>query len=188
MAHRTAQVTAPRPRSDDWRDNQSRNEPRLPGTSAPARQPLPLAYIHQPAPSPMQSGRGGREWVLEFEPSSPPEIEPLMGWISSRDPFAHIRLRFPDRQSAIEFAERQGWPYVMQNPPLRRFRPREYADNFRYDLAHAIARAEQPWDGQLSISGRPETENAAPGAMPARALRRAASFRAAADRRAMPRH
>jgi ETC complex I subunit conserved region len=184
MADRAAHRAVPLPRSD----GQGRSEPQLPGTSMPARAQLPLAYIYQPAPSPTQSGRGREEWVLEFEPSSPPEIEPLMGWISSRDPFAHIRLRFPDRQSAIEFAERQGWPYVVQNPPLRRFRPREYADNFRYDLAHAIARAERPWDGQLSINGGRATEDAAPGAMPASAPRTAASSRAAADHRAMARH
>ena len=131
MTDRAAQRTDLPPRSD----NQSRKQPLLPGTSMPAPGPLPLAYIHQPAPSPTQSGRARREWVLEFEPSSPPEIEPLMGWIASRDPFAHIRLRFPDRQSAIELAEKQGWPYVVQNPPVRRFRPKSYADNFRYDLA-----------------------------------------------------
>jgi hypothetical protein len=90
----------------------------VPGTSLPAPGRLPLAYIHQPAPSPTQSAPGRNEWLLEFEPSSPPQINPLMGWIGSRDLFADIRLRFPDQQSAIEFAEKQGWPYVVQNPPL----------------------------------------------------------------------
>ena len=101
---------------DRRNDNQSRNEPRLPGTSMPAPGPLPRAYIYRPAPSPTQSAPGRHEWVLEFEPSSPPAIEPLMGWVSSRDPLAHIRLRFPDRQSAIEFAAKHGWPHVVQNP------------------------------------------------------------------------
>jgi hypothetical protein len=133
-------------------DNRSRAAPLLPGTSLPARRDLPLAYIYQPAPAPTQSGRARtREWLLEFEPASPPEIEPLMGWTASRDPFPHIRLRFPDRQSAIEFAERRGWPYVVQDPPPRRFRPKSYADNFRYNLADAITRAERPWDGEVSV-------------------------------------
>jgi hypothetical protein len=147
---------------------------------------LPRAYIYQPAPSPTQSGRGRREWVLEFEPSSPPEIEPLMGWISSRDPFAHIRMRFPNRQSAIEFAERQGWPYVVQDPPVRRFRPKSYADSFRYDLADAITRAERPWDGKTTIADRREAADAAMSARPASEVRTAAAAsRAASDRRAM---
>ena len=110
--------------------------------------------------------------MLEFEPSSPLELEPLMGWISSRDPFAHIRLRFPDRQSAIEFAGEQGWPYVVQNPPVRRIRPKSYADSFRYDLGDAIARVARPWDGKMSITERRETP---PGAQPAGAAHAAAA-------------
>ena len=146
-------------------DNQSRGEPRLPGTSMPALGPLPRAYIYQPAPSPTQSGRARREWLLEFEPSSPLEIEPLMGWIASRDPFGQIRLCFPDRQSAIEFAERQGWPYEVRDPPVRRFRPKSYADNFRYQLADAIARVRPSWDGSLRIANRraPGQVTAPPG-------------------------
>lgn len=139
-------------------DNQSRRAPRLPGTSVPASGPLPLAHIYQPAPSPTQSGRGRRDWVVEFEPSSRPEIEPLMGWVSSRDPFAHIRLRFPDRESAIDFAERQGWPYVVKDPPVRRVRPKDYTDALRYGLADAITRAAGPWDGSVSIAEGPWTD------------------------------
>ena len=145
-------------------DNQSRRAPRLPGTSVPASGMLPLAHIYQPSPSPTQSGRGRREWVLEFEPSSPPEIEPLMGWVSSRDPFAHIRLRFPDRESAIEFAERQGWPYVVRDPPVRRVRSKSYADALRYGLADAITRAAGPWDGSVSIVQWPWIEDTDIGA------------------------
>jgi hypothetical protein len=95
-----------------------------------------------------------------------------MGWISSRDPFAHIRLRFPDRQSAIEFAGEQGWPNVVQNPPVRRIRPKSYADSFRYDLGDVIARAARPWDGNMSITERRETP---PGAQPAGAAHAAAA-------------
>jgi ETC complex I subunit conserved region len=87
---------------------------------------IPVAYIYQPARSPMQSGLARlHEWVLEFAPWSAAEIEPLMGWTSSRDPFASIpRLRFPDRESAIAFAERHGWHYLARDPPIRRFRPK----------------------------------------------------------------
>ena len=184
MGSRAAQTIDLPPR----RDNQNRSIPRLPGTSLPAPGQLPLAYIYQPAPSPTQSAPGRREWVLEFEPSSPPEIEPLMGWVSSRDPFAHIRLRFPDQQSAIEFAEKQGWPYVVQNPPVRRFRPKSYADNIKYELGDAIARAERPWDGQLSISDRGETADAASRVAPASAERATAPSRAAADQPTVARH
>jgi hypothetical protein len=130
-------------------DNISRGPVRLPGSSLPADRALPVAYIYQPARSVMQSAPVLKQkWVLEFAPWSRREIEPLMGWTSSGDPFASIpQLRFPDRESAIEFAERQGWSYVVRDPPVRRFRPKSYADNFRYDLAGAITRAQRPWDG-----------------------------------------
>jgi hypothetical protein len=150
MNDRAAQRTARWSRTD----NRGRNRPRLPGTSTPARWKLPLAYIYQPAPSPTQSRRARNEWVLQFEPTEPPEIDPLTGWIGSRDPFPHIQLRFPDQESAIELAERQGWRYEVREPPVRRFRPKSHADNFRYDLADAIARARQGWDGSVSIADR----------------------------------
>jgi hypothetical protein len=140
--------------------NQGPGEPRLPGTSMPERGSLPRAYIYQPAPSPTQSGRARREWLLEFEPASPPAIEPLMGWTASRDPFGHIRLSFPDRQSAIEFAERQGWRYELRDPPVRGFRPKSYADAFRYELADTIARVRPPWDGSMLITDHREPDRA----------------------------
>jgi hypothetical protein len=55
-----------------------------------------------------------------------------MGWTASRNPFTSFyRLRFPDRKSAIDFAERHGWKYVAQPPPVRSFLIKSYADNFR---------------------------------------------------------
>ena len=109
-------------------------EPLLPGSLAPTDGRLPLAYIYQPSPSAMQSALTGRqsEWVLEFEPWDRKEVEPLMGWTASRGPFTSFyRPRFPDRQSAIEFAEHHGWKYVAPPPPVRSFRIKSYADNFR---------------------------------------------------------
>jgi hypothetical protein len=109
-------------------------ESRLPGSLAPIDGRLPLAYIYQPSPSAMQSALAERqpEWVLEFEPWDRKEVEPLMGWTATRDPFTSFyRLRFPDRQSAIEFAEHHGWKYVAPPPPVRSFRIKSYADNFR---------------------------------------------------------
>jgi NADH dehydrogenase ubiquinone Fe-S protein 4 len=73
-------------------------EPLLPGSPPPSDGRLPLAYIYQPAPSATQSALAGRqpEWVLEFEPWDRKEIEPLMGWTATRDPFTSFyRLRFP---------------------------------------------------------------------------------------------
>jgi hypothetical protein len=107
--------------------------PSLPGTPAPADRALPLAWIYQPEPSAMQSALAQRTaWVLEFEPGGRREPEPLMGWTSTRYPFGSMsRLHFPNLQAAVAFAERHGWQYLVRDPPLRCFRPKSYADNFK---------------------------------------------------------
>ncbi len=63
-----------------------------------------------------------------------------MGWTAGDDPFATIRLSSPKLQSAIEFAERHGWRYRVDEPPPQRVMLKSYADRFRYDLAGAIQR------------------------------------------------
>ncbi|WP_375567787.1 ETC complex I subunit [Oceaniradius stylonematis] len=97
--------------------------------------------MYRPAASPMQSGRANtRRWVLEFEPQAPLFIEPLMGWTGSTDPWRQVRLSFPDKESAVRFAERQGYAYTVSEPGERRMQAKSYADNFR-------ARAHRPTAG-----------------------------------------
>ena len=63
-------------------------------TSVEVRGPM-VARIFKPAKTAMQSGEGRtKEWVLEFAPASPREIEPLMGWTSSGDMRQQVQLRF----------------------------------------------------------------------------------------------
>ncbi|MFC3076951.1 NADH dehydrogenase ubiquinone Fe-S protein 4 [Phenylobacterium terrae] len=104
--------------------NLSRARPTLPGTSSPADGPMPLARIRQETPSAAQSAPQAGAWVLEFEPAAPSTIDPLTGWTVTTDPFAQIRLRFPDMQGAIAFAERKGWSYVVSEPGARRMTPK----------------------------------------------------------------
>lgn len=104
----------------------------------------PPVRIYQPSRSVLQSGSGRREWLLEFPPSAPPLRDPLTGWIGSADPLAQLRLRFPDRESAVAFAERHGWPHEVVEPAPRGLRYRSYAEQLRCDLSGAIARV-QPW-------------------------------------------
>ena len=52
------------------------------------------ARIYKPAQTAMQSGPARtKEWVLEYEPEAPREIDPLMGWTSSRDMKSQIAPR-----------------------------------------------------------------------------------------------
>jgi NADH dehydrogenase ubiquinone Fe-S protein 4 len=93
-----------------------------------------VARIYKPTRNAMQSGTANvKDWVLDFEPESPREVEPLMGWTSSADMKQEIRLRFATRQEAIAYCERNSIPYQVfepnEQPPRRGL---SYADNFAF--------------------------------------------------------
>jgi hypothetical protein len=91
------------------------------------------ARIYQPPKNAMQSGTAGtNEWVLDYEPAAPRQADPLMGWIGSNDTQIQVSLRFATRDEAVAYAERNGIAYEIELPQVRRFRPKAYADNFRY--------------------------------------------------------
>ena len=42
---------------------------------------MSVARIYKPAKTAMQSGTAKtNDWVLDYEPSEPRQVEPLMGW------------------------------------------------------------------------------------------------------------
>ncbi len=89
--------------------------------------------IYKPAKTAMQQGRAGTDrWILEFEPGAR-EVEPLMGWTSSRDTRRQLRLRFDSKDDAIAYAEKHGLMYSVELPKERKIEPKAYADNFRFD-------------------------------------------------------
>jgi hypothetical protein len=92
------------------------------------------ARIFRPAPNAMQAGRGNsKQWVLVFEPASPREIEPLMGYTASSDTRSQVRLSFETREEAEAYARANGIPYAVQPAHATTPRRNSYADNFRYD-------------------------------------------------------
>jgi hypothetical protein len=97
------------------------------------------ARIYKPAKTAMQSGTAKtKEWVLDFEPEQPREIEPLMGWTSSGDMRQQVQLRFDTIEEAIAYCERHGIAYqVFEHKPSAR-RGMSYADNF-------AANRRDPW-------------------------------------------
>ena len=84
----------------------------------------------------MQSGTAKtREWVLEFAPASAREVDPLMGWTSSDDTQAQVRLRFDSQDAAEAYAKSNGIQYDVQLPKTRKplIRARGYGENFATD-------------------------------------------------------
>ncbi|MBW7055690.1 ETC complex I subunit [Paracoccus bogoriensis] len=95
-----------------------------------------IVRIYQPARNAMTSGMARTKgWVLEFPPSDTREIDPLMGWTSSRDTQSQVRLRFDSRKQAEDYAREHGLEYIVQEPQRRRtnIRPRGYGENFATD-------------------------------------------------------
>jgi hypothetical protein len=91
------------------------------------------ARIFKPAKTAMQSGEARtKEWILEFEPASPRDIDPLMGWTSSRDMQSQIRLEFDTKEEAIAYATRAGLAYTLSEPKPRKPIKKSYADNFKF--------------------------------------------------------
>ena len=84
----------------------------------------------------MQSGTAkAKGWVLEFAPETAREVDPLMGWTSSEDTQAQVRLRFDSRASAEAYATEHGIAYDVTEPKPRKpnIRPRGYGENFATD-------------------------------------------------------
>jgi ETC complex I subunit conserved region len=91
------------------------------------------AHIFKPAKSAMQSGTARtEEWVLEHDATSAREIDPLMGWTSSRDMDRQIVLTFATKDEAIAYAERSGIAYVLTEPQVRKPVRKSYSDNFKF--------------------------------------------------------
>jgi hypothetical protein len=71
--------------------------------------------------------------VLDYGQATPRTPDPLMGWVSAADTLNEVSLRFDTREEAIAYAEKRGLDYVVVEHQEPRFKPKSYADNFRYD-------------------------------------------------------
>jgi len=91
------------------------------------------ARIYQPARTAMQSGTAKTKyWVLEHVSETKRAVDPLMGWTSNDDMQAQVRLRFPTKEAALEYAKDNGIDAVVQDPKPRKpnVRAGGYGENF----------------------------------------------------------
>ena len=94
------------------------------------------ARIYQPAKTAMQSGTSKTtDWLLEFAPDSAREVDPLMGWTSSSDTQAQVKLRFESREAAEAYATANAIEFDVTEPQKRKalIRQRGYGENFATD-------------------------------------------------------
>jgi hypothetical protein len=91
------------------------------------------ARIYKPAKTAMQSGKAKtKDWVLDFDPEKPRDVEPLMGWTSSADMRQQLRLQFDTKEEAIAYCQREGIAFRVIEPKQTTRRAIAYADNFAY--------------------------------------------------------
>ncbi len=98
------------------------------------------ARIYQPARTAMSSGQAKtKTWLLEFAPSSPRSVDPLMGWTSSSDTQTQVRMSFDTKDAALAYARDNGIDAQVIEPKKRKpnIRARGYAENFAVDRRSA---------------------------------------------------
>lgn len=94
-----------------------------------------FARIYRPAKTAMQSGQNKtKRWLLEFEPGSAREVEPLMGWTSSSDMLhSQVRMFFESKEKAVAYALRNSIPHeVIEDDAESTRAGKSYSDNFAF--------------------------------------------------------
>jgi len=88
------------------------------------------AIIYIPNKSPMQSGTAkNNKWILEFITKDPTN-NPLMGWESSSDTLTELKLEFPSKELAINYAKKKKIDFDLIEQKKRKTVKKSYADNF----------------------------------------------------------
>ncbi len=96
---------------------------------------LTESSIYRPAKTATQSGDWhAHMWLLDWDVLGKGHRweNPLMGWQSSADFQQSERIAFRTKDEAINFANKQGYEYFVQEPNERKFIPKAYANQFVY--------------------------------------------------------
>ena len=88
------------------------------------------AKIYKPTKTAMQSGkRNSKRWILKFETLNT-EINPLMGWESSKDTMSEVKLEFFTKDDAINYAKKNNIHFNLIEPQVEKIVKKKYSDNF----------------------------------------------------------
>lgn len=94
-----------------------------------------ICSIYRPTKTATQSGTWhSSHWLMDWDPLPKGHRweNPLMGWQSTGDFMNGERIQFKSKEDAINFANKQGYEYYVQEPNERRFIPKAYANNFMH--------------------------------------------------------
>ena len=88
------------------------------------------AKIYKPAKTAVQSGkRNTKNWLLAFD-TLDSGVNPLMGWESSQDMMSEVKLEFPSKEQAINYAKKNNIDYYVVEPQKSKLVKKSYADIF----------------------------------------------------------
>ena len=88
------------------------------------------AKIYKPSKTAMQSGtRNTKNWLLEFDTLNT-GINPLMGWETSEDTMSEVKLEFPTKEEALNYAKKNNIDYYIVEPQKNKIIKKSYSDNF----------------------------------------------------------
>ena len=88
------------------------------------------AKIYKPTKTAMQSGeRNTKKWLLEFDTLNT-GVNPLMGWVSSKDTMSEVKLKFSTKNQAINYAKKNNIDYYIIEPQKHKIIKKSYTDNF----------------------------------------------------------
>ena len=88
------------------------------------------AKIYKPTKTAMQSGyRNTKNWLLEFDTLNT-GVNPLMGWVSSKDTMSEVKLKFSTKNQAINYAKKNNIDYYIIEPQKSKIIKKSYSDNF----------------------------------------------------------
>ena len=88
------------------------------------------AKIYKPSKTAMQSGkRNTKNWLLEFD-TLDTGTNPLMGWETSEDTMSEVKLEFPTKEEALNYAKKNNIDYYIVEPQKNKIIKKSYSDNF----------------------------------------------------------
>lgn len=87
-----------------------------------------IVKIVKPSKSAMQSKRKENQWVIKFPHDDSRFIDPIMGWVGTRDMQQEVKLRFSSLEKAIDFCHKRNWQYEVEPEHRLQVKPKSYAD------------------------------------------------------------
>ena len=95
-----------------------------------------VARIFKASKTAMQSGTGNADqWFLEFDQKDHKPIDQVMSWIGSSDTASQIRLKFENKEEAIQYAKTNNVLFFIDVGTEKKMNIRKngYGDNFDFN-------------------------------------------------------